>query len=58
MDVIAQLEAKFDELVTRAKELEEENKTLRLQLEQESTGRRETAERIERLLNKVRENMG
>ena len=54
MELIAQLEAKFDQLIEKIKELEEENARLNREMEQVSSGRDEIRTRIERLLLKIR----
>lgn len=54
MELIAQLEAKFDQLIEKIKELEEENARLSHELEQASSGRDEIRTRVERLLTRIR----
>lgn len=54
MEIIAQLEAKFDQLIEKIKELEEENARLNQELERVGSGRDEIRTRIERLLARIR----
>ena len=54
MELIAQLEVKFDQLIEKIKELEEENARLNRELAQVGSGRDEIRTRIEALLAKIR----
>ncbi len=54
MELIAQLEVKFDQLIEKIKELEEENARLNRELGQVGSGRDEIRTRIEALLAKIR----
>ena len=53
MELIERLEARFEQLMERVRQLEVENRTLAEQKEAESSKRREVQERIEALLVKV-----
>jgi len=53
MELIERLEARFEQLLERVRQLEEENRTLAEQKEAESAKRREVQDRIEALLVKV-----
>lgn len=53
MELIERLEARFDELMTRVRQLEEDNRALAAQVEAEAGKRREIQDRIEALLVKV-----
>ena len=53
MELIERLEARFEELLTRVRQLEEENVALAAQVETEAGKRREVQDRIEALLEKV-----
>lgn len=53
MELIEKLEARFEELLGRVRQLEEENRSLAAQAEAEAGKRREVQERIEALLVKV-----
>jgi len=53
MELIERLEARFEELLVRVRQLEEENRTLTAQVEVEAGKRREVQDRIEALLVKV-----
>ena len=53
MELIERLEARFGELMTRVRQLEEENQALTAQVETEAGKRREVQDRIEALLMKV-----
>lgn len=57
MEIVIQLEQKFEKLINKIKELKEENSLLKQQLEQERGNRDELRSRIENLLNKVQEAM-
>ncbi|WP_089275334.1 hypothetical protein [Humidesulfovibrio mexicanus] len=58
MELIERLEARFEELMTRVRQLEEENLTLAGQLEAEAGKRKEVQDRIEALLTKVQATLG
>lgn len=53
MELIERLEARFDELLTRVRQLEEENAALAAQVQAEAGKRQEVQARIEALLAKV-----
>jgi|GEM_PF-608079 len=53
MELIEKLEARFGELMTRIRQLEEENRSLTAQVEAETGKRKEVQDRIEALLVKV-----
>jgi len=53
MELIEKLEARFGELLTRVRQLEEDNVALAAQVEAEATKRQEVQDRIEALLEKV-----
>lgn len=53
MELIERLEARFAELLTRVRQLEEDNRALAAQVEVEAGKRREVQDRIEALLVKV-----
>ncbi len=53
MELIERLEARFGELLTRIRQLEEDNRALAEQVEAEAGKRREVQDRIEALLVKV-----
>jgi cell division protein ZapB len=58
MELIERLEARFEELMTRVRQLEEENLTLAEQLQSEAGKRKEVQDRIEALLTKVQATLG
>jgi len=58
MELIERLEARFDELMLRVRQLEEENLALAAQVETEAGKRREVQSRIEALLVKVQASLG
>lgn len=58
MELIERLEARFDELMMRVRQLEEDNRTLAAQVETEAGKRREVQDRIEALLVKVQASLG
>lgn len=58
MELIERLEARFGELLTRVRQLEEENQALAQQVEAEAGKRREIQNRIEALLVKVQASLG
>lgn len=58
MELIERLEARFGELLTRVRQLEEENQALALQVEAEAGKRQEIQNRIEALLVKVQASLG
>eukprot|EP01022_Parablepharisma_sp_SALTPOND_P022412 TRINITY_DN45485_c0_g1_i1.p2 TRINITY_DN45485_c0_g1~~TRINITY_DN45485_c0_g1_i1.p2 ORF type:complete len:129 (+),score=10.06 TRINITY_DN45485_c0_g1_i1:36-389(+) len=53
MELIARLEERFDKMLNKIKQLEEENQFLLEELEQERNKREEVRSRIESLLGKV-----
>ncbi|WP_320171930.1 hypothetical protein [Maridesulfovibrio sp.] len=53
MEIIAQLEERFEKMLQKIKQLEEENAFLLEELEQEKQRKDEVRGRIEVLLNKV-----
>jgi len=53
MELIERLEARFEQLIARVQQLEEENRALAEQKEAEAGKRREIQDRIEALLVKV-----
>lgn len=53
MELIERLEARFEELLVRVRQLEEENRALAAQVDAEAGRRREVQDRIEALLAKV-----
>ncbi|WP_320006491.1 hypothetical protein [Maridesulfovibrio sp.] len=53
MEIIAQLEERFDKMLQKIKQLEEENAFLLEELDQEKQRKDEVRGRIEVLLNKV-----
>lgn len=53
MELIERLEARFDELMLRVRQLEEDNRNLAAQLSAEAGKRQEVQDRIEALLVKV-----
>lgn len=53
MELIERLEARFEELLVRVRQLEEENRALAAQVDAEAGQRREVQDRIEALLAKV-----
>ena len=53
MELIERLESRFEELLTRVRQLEEENRSLAVQMEAEAGKRKEIQDRIEALLGKV-----
>ncbi|SMF36119.1 hypothetical protein [Desulfovibrio gilichinskyi] len=57
MEIIAQLEERFDKMLQKIKQLEEENAFLLEELEQEKQRKDEVRSRIESLLNKVEGNL-
>lgn len=58
MELIERLEARFDELMLRVRQLEEENLALAAQVEAEAGKRKEVQDRIEALLVKVQASLG
>ncbi|MGE4264797.1 MAG: hypothetical protein AB7E46_10045 [Desulfovibrio sp.] len=58
MELIERLEARFDQLMLRVRQLEEENLALAAQVEAEAGKRREVQDRIEALLVKVQASLG
>lgn len=58
MELIAQLENRFEALLRKVKELEQENQTLRGELEKELAGKRDVQERVENLLRKIEAEIG
>jgi cell division protein ZapB len=57
MEIITQLEERFDKMLQKIKQLEEENAFLLEELEQEKQRKDEVRNRIESLLNKVEGNL-
>ncbi|MDP2849010.1 MAG: hypothetical protein Q8O35_12595 [Humidesulfovibrio sp.] len=53
MELIERLEARFDELMERVRQLEEDNRTLAAQVEAEAGKRKVIQDRIEALLVKA-----
>lgn len=53
MELIERLEARFEQLLERVRQLEEDNRSLAEQKEAEASKRREVQDRIEALLVKV-----
>ncbi|MHC1752616.1 hypothetical protein [Humidesulfovibrio sp.] len=58
MELIERLETRFDELIMRVRQLEEDNLALMAQVESEAGKRREVQDRIEALLVKVQASLG
>lgn len=58
MELISQLESRFDRLLERIRTLELENQSLKLELEEETAGRRDVQQRIETLLKKIEAQLG
>ena len=58
MELIERLETRFDELILRVRQLEEDNLALMAQVEAEAGKRREVQARIEALLVKVQASLG
>ncbi len=58
MELLAQLESRFEALSRRVKELEQENQALKGELERERKGRGDVQARIESLLKKVESELG
>lgn len=58
MELIERLETRFDELILRVRQLEEDNLALRAQVEAEAGKRQEVQDRIEALLVKVQASLG
>jgi cell division protein ZapB len=57
MEIIAQLEERFDKMLKKIKQLEEENAFLLEEIEQEKQRKDEVRGRIEFLLSKVEGNL-
>jgi cell division protein ZapB len=57
MELIEKLEARFEELLSRVRQLEEEKLALAAQVEAETGKRREVQDRIEALLEKVQHSL-
>ncbi|WP_169738254.1 hypothetical protein [Maridesulfovibrio frigidus] len=57
MEIIAQLEERFDKMLVKIKQLEEENAFLLEEIEQEKLRKDEVRSRIETLLGKVEGNL-
>jgi cell division protein ZapB len=53
MELIERLEARFDELLERVRQLEEDNRSLAAQVEAEASKRKVIQDRIEALLVKA-----
>ncbi len=58
MEAIIQLEERFTRMTQRIRELEQENRLLKEELESEQVGKRTVQERIEQLLNRIQEEIG
>jgi cell division protein ZapB len=58
MELISQLENRFDGLLQRIRTLEQENQQLRLDLEAETAGRQDVQQRVEALLKKIEAQLG
>lgn len=58
MELIERLEARFDELMLRVRQLEEDKLALAAKVEAEAGKRREVQDRIEALLVKVQASLG
>ncbi|MBI5518556.1 MAG: hypothetical protein HY916_00690 [Desulfovibrio sp.] len=58
MELIERLEARFDELMARVRQLEEENRALTAQAAAEAGKRQEIQNRVEALLVKVQASLG
>lgn len=58
MELIERLETRFDELIMRVRQLEEDNLALMAQVEAEAGKRQEVQDRIEALLVKVQASLG
>lgn len=58
MEAIIQLEERFTRMAQRIRDLEQENRLLKEELESEKTGKRTVQERIEQLLNRIQEEIG
>jgi len=58
MELIERLETRFDELILRVRQLEEDNLALMAQVEAEAGKRQEVQDRIEALLVKVQASLG
>ncbi len=58
MELISQLESRFDGLLERIRTLEQENQKLRLALETETAGRQDVQQRVEALLKKIEAQLG
>jgi len=54
MELVAQLEQRFSELLDKIKELKEDNQRLREEVEAERQTRRDIESRIDTLLEKIR----
>ncbi len=57
MEIIAQLEERFDKMLVKIKQLEEENAFLLEEIDQEKLRKDEVRSRIETLLSKVEGNL-
>jgi cell division protein ZapB len=57
MELIEKLEARFEELLSRVQQLEEDKLALAAQVEAEAGKRREVQDRIEALLEKVQHSL-
>lgn len=58
MEAIIQLEERFTRMAQRIRDLEQENRLLKEELEGERAGKRTVQERIEQLLNRIQEEIG
>jgi cell division protein ZapB len=58
MELISQLENRFDGLLQRIRPLEQENQQLSLDLEADTAGRQDVQQRVEALLKKIEAQLG
>lgn len=58
MELISQLESRFEGLLQRIRTLEQENQQLKLELEAETAGRQDVQQRVESLLKKIEAQLG
>lgn len=58
MEAIIQLEERFNRMTQRIRDLEQENRLLKEDLETERASKRTVQERIEQLLNRIQEEIG
>jgi cell division protein ZapB len=57
MEIVAQLEERFDKLMNKISELKEENQRLREEVEAERDTRRDIESRIDTLLEKIQKEL-